>query len=69
MCVCVCVCVCVSKGVCECVLPEISSSSSSDGRLLRFSQVGGVYFFRVTYCRPIVRFAVFTRFLERVLKE
>lgn len=60
---------CVCKLACVCVAPEISSSSISDCKLLRFSQVGGVYFFRVTYCRPIVRFALFTRFLERVLKD
>lgn len=49
-------------------LPEISSSSSSDCKLLLFSQVGGAYFFLVTYCRPIVLLALFTRFLESVLK-
>ena len=51
------------------VIPEISSSSSSDWKLLLFSQVGGEYFFLVTYCRPMVLLAVFTRFLESVLTE
>lgn len=52
-----------------CKLPEISSSSSSDWKLLLFSQVGGEYFFLVTYWRPMVLLALFTRFLERVLKQ
>lgn len=50
-------------------LPEISSSSSSDWKLLLFSQVGGEYFFLVTYCRPMVLLALFTRFLESVLTK
>lgn len=52
-----------------CSQPEISSSLSS-GKcwLLRCSHVGGVYFFRVTYWRPIVFLAFFTRFLESVLE-
>lgn len=50
-------------------LPEISSSSSSDWKLLLFSQVGGEYFFFVTYCRLMVRLALLTRFLESVLEE
>ena len=47
--------------------PEISSSWSSGGGWPRCSQLGGLYFFRVTYCRPIVFLAFFTRFLDRVL--
>lgn len=47
----------------------MSSSSSSDCKLLLFSQVGGEYFFLVTYCRPMVFFALFTRFLESVLTK
>ncbi len=50
-------------------LPEISSSSTSDWKLLRFSQVGGEYFFRVTCWRPMVLFAVLTKFLDSVLEE
>lgn len=51
-------------------VPEISSSSSGKCCWLpRCSQGGGVYFLRVTYCRPMVLFAFFTRFLERVLKR
>lgn len=53
-----------------CSQPEISSSLSS-GKcwLLRCSQAGGVYFLRVTYCRPMVFLAFFTRFLESVLEQ
>lgn len=48
--------------------PEISSSLSSGKCWLpRCSQAGGVYFLRVTYCRPIVLLAFFTRFLDSVL--
>lgn len=60
--------VCVTRMTCMHAIPEISSSSISDCRLLRCSQVGGVYFFRVTYCRPMVFLALLTRFLDRVLK-
>lgn len=53
-----------------CPQPEISSSlSSAKCWLLRCSQAGGVYFFRVTYWRPIVFLAFFTRFLESVLEQ
>lgn len=37
--------------------------------MLLFSQVGGEYFFLVTYWRPIVFLALFTRFLESVLRK
>lgn len=47
--------------------PEISSSWSSGGGWPRCSQLGGLYFFRVTYCRPMVLLAFFTRFRDRVL--
>lgn len=47
--------------------PEISSSWSSGGGWPRCSQPGGLYFFRVTYCRPMVFLAFFTRFRDRVL--
>lgn len=49
--------------------PEISSSWSSGGGWPRCSQLGGLYFFRVTYCRPMVFLAFFTRFRDRVLER
>lgn len=48
--------------------PEISSSWSSGGGWPRCSQLGGLYFFRVTYCRPMVFLAFFTRFRDKVLE-